>query len=202
MTLLLVKLKRLVGILEQFAVFRFKVFAYGSFQMGNKTLIYHILNYLTRRIERTCLFAGGCLCFRVICRQKIFKHLAKKLRVERHFLVKRSVFLYREIVSFENVNDTTGTDLFLFLIAVKLREVDVFACLFAKEKEVGEYEIFVHSLAVGETIIILSFILIVETVEQSSVKEWHCLVCKVNKQLRVLEIFLISHQIVDIVVAF
>ena len=73
---------------------------------------------------------------------------------------------------------------------------------FTEEKKIREYEIFVHSLAVGETIVILSFILIVETVEQSSVKEWHCLVCKVNKQLGILEIFLISHQIVYVVVAF
>ena len=97
-----------VGIGKQLTIFVLQFITNRAFEVSDKTFIDHILHDLARSIERTRLFSGGLLGFRVVRCQQVLKHLTEQFRVKRHILIKRHILLHCEIVAFENVDDTTS----------------------------------------------------------------------------------------------
>ncbi len=108
--------------------------------MRHEAFVDHVLHNFAWCVERACLLARRLLRFGVVGRKEILEDLAEEFGVERHFLVVRCVFLHREAVALQDVNDATCRNVLFLFVGIPLAEVYAATGFFAEEEPVGEEE--------------------------------------------------------------
>src|SRR5574344_2812291 len=96
---------------------------------------------------------------------------------KRYLFIERSILFNCEIISLQNVNNTSCGNLLLIFISIPFRKVDIRTSFFTKEKKVWNNKSFSRFFGITKAIIIHFFIFIVQTVKQSAIEERYSLIC-------------------------